>query len=98
MLSHCVTIGDAVKVCSEEVLKSESVTKSYIPKLSPYKIETKDNTGDPDEQHQHKKLKVFIYSIISYTYTMEINLYMRACSLTYQRLHCPTLLYLKTKL
>ena len=69
MLNHYVTTGDAVKVCSEEVLKSGSVTKSYIPKLSRYEIKTKDDVADPNEQHQPKKLKVFIYSVISYKYT-----------------------------
>ena len=59
-----IITGDGGAVCSEEVLDSHNVnvTKSFVPKLSPSKSDSKGDQDHPDEQQPPK-----VYgSIISY--------------------------------
>ena len=47
--------GDAGEVCSEEVLESRNVTKSFVPKLAPSTFDSSKGDQDrPDEQHPSK--------------------------------------------
>ena len=58
-------IGDGVQDCSgEEVLESQNVKMSFIPKLSSRKYNVKSDADHPDEQHKPKKLKVCTFVFI----------------------------------
>ena len=54
VITHYAITGDAGEVCSEEVLESHNVTKSFVPKLSPSKFDTKGDQDRPDKQHPDK--------------------------------------------
>ena len=55
VITHYATTGDAAgEVCSEEVLESHNVTKSFVPKLLSSKFGTKGDQDRPDEQHPPK--------------------------------------------
>ena len=47
----CIIIGGASEICTDEILESHSVTKSFVPKLSMTKFDTRDDQNFPDEQH-----------------------------------------------